>query len=257
MARSLEIFDLSGQVALVTGGTRGIGLAIAEGLASAGAMTVIAATGEEQGIKAAQNLNDKGLESRFIRADVTQRDAVEKLVSTVTDRFGRIDVLVNSAGTIARSPIEEVTDAEWSRMMDVNLRGVFLCSQITGVEMIRRKRGRIINVSSVVADVLMPHRGVYAVTKAAVSQLTRVMALEWAPHGVNVNAIAPAPTITQHTRKFFEEHPADLQDRIRAIPRGRLGEPKDCVGIAVLLASEASDFITGQTIFVDGGSTLI
>jgi 2-deoxy-D-gluconate 3-dehydrogenase len=257
MGKSLNLFDLAGRVAIITGGSRGIGLAIAEGLASAGATSVITATNEERGVKAAGQLRAKGYKSTFIKADVTRRAEVERMVSETLETFHQVDILVNSAGVIIRNPIEKTTDEEWAAMMDVNVRGVFVCSQVVGIEMIKRKRGRIINVSSIVAQVLMPHRGVYAVTKAAVSQLTRAMALEWAPYHVNVNAIAPAPTITELNKKFFDEHPEDLKERIREVPQGRLGEPKDYVGIAVLLASEASDFITGQTIFVDGGSNLI
>ena len=141
--------------------------------------------------------------------------------------------------------------------MDVNLRGVFLCSQIVGKEMIKRKQGKIINISSNIAQVLQPHRGVYAVSKAGVSHLTKVMALEWAPYHINVNAIAPAPTMTDLNKKYFDEHPEDLKERLRSIPMGRLGDPQDYVGAAIFLASKASDFVTGQTIFVDGGSILI
>jgi NAD(P)-dependent dehydrogenase (short-subunit alcohol dehydrogenase family) len=257
MGNSLNLFDLSGQVAIITGGSRGIGFAIAEGLASAGATAVITATNEEQGVKASGELEAKGYKSTFIKADVTQRDTVQRMVSETLKAFHQIDILVNCAGIIKRRPIEEVSDQEWSTMMDVNLRGVFLCSQVVGIEMIKRKQGKIINISSIVAQVLMAHRGVYAVSKAGVSHLTKAMALEWAPHHINVNAIAPAPTITELNKRFFEEHPEDLKERIRSIPQGRLGDPKDCVGIAILLASKASDFITGQTIFVDGGSNLI
>jgi NAD(P)-dependent dehydrogenase (short-subunit alcohol dehydrogenase family) len=156
-----------------------------------------------------------------------------------------------------RKPIEEITDAEWESIMDVNLRGVFLCSQIVGREMIKRKQGKIVNISSNIAQVLQPGRGIYAVSKAGVSHLTKVMALEWAPYHINVNAIAPAPTMTDLNKKFFDEHPEDLKERLRSIPLGRLGDPGDYVGMAILLASRASDFITGQTIFVDGGSILI
>jgi NAD(P)-dependent dehydrogenase (short-subunit alcohol dehydrogenase family) len=123
--------------------------------------------------------------------------------------------------------------------------------------MIRRRYGKIVNISSNVSQVLQPHRGAYAVTKAGMSHLTRVLGLEWAPHGINVNAIAPAPTITDLNRKFFEDNPKDLEARKRSIPLGRLGTPRDYVGAAIFLASPASDFVTGQTYFVDGGSNLI
>ena len=254
---SLELFDLSGKVAIVTGGSRGIGFAISEGLASARAAIVIADILTKEGEEAAKKIEAKGFKARSIPVDVSKRDSVETLVSQTVKDFGHIDILVNCAGIILRKPIEQVTDEEWNSVMDVNLRGVFLCSQIAGIEMIRRRQGKIINISSNTAQVLQPHRGVYAITKAGVSHLTRVMALEWAPYRINVNAIAPAPTMTDLNRKYFEEHPEDLGERIRSIPLGRLGDPKDYVGMAILLASKASDFITGQTIFVDGGSILI
>lgn len=253
----LDIFDLSGRIALVTGARRGIGFAIAEGLASAGAVSVIADIEPKAGDEAAALIRSKGLSAKSIPVDVTRRDSVEELVSRTIGEFGHIDILFNCAGIILRKPIEEATDEEWNSTMDVNLRGVFLCSQIVGREMIKRKQGKIINISSNISQVLQPDRGVYAVSKAGVSHLTKVMALEWAPHHINVNAIAPAPTMTELNRGYFEEHPEDMKERLRSIPLGRMGDPKDYVGIAVLLASRASDFITGQTIFVDGGSILI
>jgi NAD(P)-dependent dehydrogenase (short-subunit alcohol dehydrogenase family) len=253
----VELFSLSGKVAIVTGGDRGIGFAIAEGLASAGATVVIANRLANSGEESAKKIEAKGLKARSISVDVTQRDSVQNLVFQTIREFGQIDILVNSAGIIVRKPIEEVGDEEWESLMDVNLRGVFFCSQIVGIEMIKRREGKIINISSVVAQVLQPHRGAYAITKAGVSHLTKVMALEWAPHHIHVNAIAPAPTLTNINRQYFEQHPEDLKERLRSIPLGRLGTPEDCVGVAILLASGASDFITGQTIFVDGGSILI
>ena len=253
----MEIFDLSGRVALITGGSRGIGFAIAEGLASAGAAVVISNRTAAEGEEAAAKLRRKNLKAEAIPVDVSRRGSVEALVSAVLKKFQKIDILVNSAAVILRKPIEDITDEEWNSLLDVNLRGVFLCCQVVGREMIKRKHGKIINISSNVAQVLQPGRGVYAVTKAGVSHLTKVLAFEWAPHHINVNAIAPGPTITELNRKFFEEHPEDLQARIQSMPLGRMGQPADHVGVAVLLASPASDFITGQTIFVDGGSILI
>lgn len=254
---SLDIFDLSGRIAVVTGGSRGIGFEIAHGLASAGATSVVADIVADRGEEAAEAIRKNGLRAKSIPVDVTNRDSVRHMVSQVVKEFNQIDILVNSAGIIIRKPIEEVTDEEWDSLMDVNLRGVFLCSQVVGIEMMKRKQGKIINISSNIAQVLQPHRGVYAITKAGVSHLTKVMALEWAPHHINVNAIAPAPTMTDLNKKYFDEHPEDLKERIRSIPLGRLGDPKDYVGVAILLASKASDFITGQTIFVDGGSNLV
>jgi NAD(P)-dependent dehydrogenase (short-subunit alcohol dehydrogenase family) len=257
MESSLDLFDLSGRVAIVTGGVGGLGLPIAEGLASAGAISVIADILSEQGEKAAESIRAEGLKAKSIPVDVAKRGSVQQMVSETLKAFSRVDILVNCAGIIIRTPIEEVTDEEWNAIVDVNLRGVFLCSQIVGIEMIKRRAGKIINISSNSVQAIQPHRGVYSTTKAGVSHLTKVMALEWAPYHINVNAIAPATTVTDLSRQFFEDHPEDLQERLRSIPLGRLGDPKDYVGMAILLASKASDFITGQTIFVDGGSILI
>jgi NAD(P)-dependent dehydrogenase (short-subunit alcohol dehydrogenase family) len=253
----MDLFDLSDRVAIITGGSRGIGLAIAEGLASAGAISIIANRTAKQGEEAAEMLRQKNLKAHSLTVDVSQRGSVQNMVSAILERFHRIDILVNSAAVILRKPIEDITDLEWDSLLDVNLRGVFLCCQVVGREMIKRKRGKIINLSSNISQVLQPGRGVYAVTKAGVSHLTRVLAFEWAPHHINVNAIAPGPTLTDLNRKYFAEHPEDLQARIQSMPLGRMGQPSDHVGVAVLLASAASDFITGQTIFVDGGSILI
>jgi len=257
MKRLIELFDLSGRVAIVTGGCRGIGFSIAQGLASAGAIIVIADILAEKGDEAAESIRSKGFRAKFIGVDVTKRTSVQNLVSKTLEEFHHIDILVNCAGVIVRKPIDEITDKEWDWMMDVNLRGTFLCSQIVGSEMIKRKYGKIINISSNVAQTLQPHRGIYAVTKAGISHLTKAFALDWAPHHINVNAIAPGTTATDLNKKYFEEHPEDYQERVRTHPLGRLGVPEDYVGVAILLASRASDFMTGQTIFVDGGSTLI
>jgi NAD(P)-dependent dehydrogenase (short-subunit alcohol dehydrogenase family) len=257
MMGALELFDVAGKVAVVTGGSGGIGFAISGGLASAGAAVVIADILGDQARQAAETVRARGGKASAVPVDVTKRESVQQMVSAALAEFEKIDVLVNCAGILHRRPIEEVPDEEWDAMMNVNLRGIFLCCQLVGREMIGRRQGKIVNISSNIVQPLQPHRGVYAVTKAGVSQLTRVFALEWARYHVNVNAIAPAPTLTDLNRKYFEEHPEDLRLRIESIPLGRMGDPQDYVGPAVFLASRASDFITGQTYFVDGGSNLI
>ncbi len=251
------LFDLKDKVAVVAGGSRGIGLAIAEGLASVGAKVIIANSTPEDGERAAARLRGQGHEARAIPVDLRRAASISSLIAKSIEAFARVDILVNSVGVIRRGPIEAVTEDDWDTMMGVNLRGAFLLCQAAGRHMIERRQGKIINVSSNVSQVLQPHRGAYAVTKAGLSHLTRVLALEWAPHRINVNAIAPAPTITDLNRKFFEDHPDDLRARLQSIPLGRMGTPEDYVGAAIFLASRASDFVTGQTFFVDGGSNLI
>lgn len=253
----MDLFDLSGRTAIIIGGSRGIGLAIAEGLASCGATCVIAGRDLGRAEAAAEGMRRKNFNARAISVEVSDRKSVENLAVQTIQKFRQIDILVNSAAMILRKPIEEVTDAEWNAILATNLTGIFISCQVVGREMIKRRKGKIINISSNVAQVLQPGRGAYAVTKAAVSHLTRVLAFEWAPYNINVNAVAPGPTLTEFNQKYFDEHPQDLKARIQSMPLGRMGQPRDHVGAAVLLASSASDFITGQTIFVDGGSILI
>jgi NAD(P)-dependent dehydrogenase (short-subunit alcohol dehydrogenase family) len=253
----MSLFDLSDRTAIVTGGNRGIGFAIAEGLARQGARVVIANRNEEGGLAAAQRLLDQGLRAEAVTADVSLGASVAHLVDSVLQRHGRIDILVNSAAVITRKPVEEFTEEEWDRIMNTNLRGAFLCCRDVGRHMIERRKGKIINISSNVSQVVQPLRSVYCVSKAGLSHLTRALGLEWAPYGVNVNAIGPGPTITELNQKYFEENPRDLQARIDSIPMGRMGKPGDHVGAALFLASEASDYMTGQTLIVDGGTNLL
>jgi NAD(P)-dependent dehydrogenase (short-subunit alcohol dehydrogenase family) len=252
----MEPFNLTGKIAIVTGGNRGIGFAVARGLSSAGAAVVIANRSAEEGQKAAAKLEQEGLQARALQADVVSRSSIAGLVACVLGTFDRIDILVNSAGVIERGPVEDFTEAQWDRIMDINLKGLFFCCQAVGREMIKRRKGKIINISSNVCDVVQPGRAVYAASKAGVSHLTRGLALEWAPYNINVNAIGPGPTLTELNQKFFEDNPKDLKARIDSIPLGRLGKPTDHAGAAVFLASDASEFITGQTLLIDGGSNL-
>lgn len=252
----MEFFDLSGKVAIVTGGNRGIGFAIAKGLATAGAKVVIANRTAAEGQNAADSLKTEGFQAKAVQTDVSDKSSVSNLVSNVVDEFNQIDILVNSAGVIQRGPVEDFTEEQWDHIMNINLRGLFFCCQLVGKEMIKREKGKIINISSNVSEVIQSLRVVYAVSKAGVSHLTRGLALEWAKYKINVNAIGPGPTITELNKQYFEENPADLQERIDSIPMARVGAPFDHVGAAIFLASDASDYVTGQTLLVDGGSTI-
>ena len=252
----MKIFDLSGKVAIVTGGNQGIGFGIAKGLASAGATVVIANRRVAEGQKAAESLKREGLNAVAISTDVSSKSSVAALVSKVISDFKRIDILVNNAAVIVRKPIEDFTEEEWDHIMNTNLRGLFLCCQLVGREMIKNKKGKIINISSVLSQIVQSGRGVYATAKAGVSHLTRVLALEWGKYNINVNAIGPGLTITLLNQKYFQENPEDLKKITESIPLGREAYPQDYAGAAVFLASDASDYVTGQTLLVDGGMTI-
>lgn len=252
----MKIFDLSEKIAIVTGGNRGIGFGIAKGLANAGATVVIANRRTAEGQKAAETLKKEGLNAVAIATDVSNKSSVASLVSKVVSDFGRIDILVNNAGVIVRKPAEEITEEEWDYIMNTNLRGLFFCCQLVGKEMMRSKKGKIVNISSVIAQVVQPRRSVYAVSKAGVSHLTRALALEWGKYNINVNAIGPGVTLTELNRKYFEEHPQELKEFANSTPKGRVAYPEDYVGAAIFLASDASDYVTGQTLLVDGGMTI-
>lgn len=252
----MNLYDISGRIAIVTGGGQGIGFEIAKGLASAGATVIISDQRTAEGQKAAKSLKEVGLSTVAIPVDVTSMSSVAALVSKVINNFGKIDILVNNAGTTVRKAAEDVTEEDWDHVVNTNLKGLFFCCQFVGREMIQRGRGRIINVSSLRAQKMGPNRSVYAISKAGVSNLTKALAYEWGKYNVTVNAIAPATTITDINRKYFEDRPDELAEIVKSIPIGRAGRPSDYIGAVIFLASDASDFVTGQTLFVDGGTTI-
>jgi NAD(P)-dependent dehydrogenase (short-subunit alcohol dehydrogenase family) len=252
----MNIFDLTGEVAIVTGGNQGIGLAISKGLAQAGATVVIADIVGDKALKVAESLKGEGLKASAIQVDVTKLPSLTSLVSKVMAEYGKIDVLVNSAGVILRKQAEEVLEEEWDFVMGVNLKGLFFCCQQVGKEMIKKRKGKIINISSDVSQIARGGISTYSISKAGVSQLTRALAVEWGKYNVHVNAIAPGTTLTEMTRSFLEKNPDVLEERKKANPMGRLAEPSDHVGVVIFLASSASDFVNGQTYHVDGGATI-
>ncbi|HEV8673007.1 MAG TPA: SDR family NAD(P)-dependent oxidoreductase [Methylomirabilota bacterium] len=236
--------DLTGRVALVMGGTRGIGEAIVRRLLDAGADVVtVARTTEET----------PGRRPVVLKGDVGVKADVDRVVATTLDRFGTVDILVNCAGVIRRKPVSETTEADWDYMVDVNLKGVLLACQAVGPAMRRTGRGRIVNITSIGADLALMNRGVYCATKAGVGQLTRCLALEWGPHGITVNAVGPGITETPLTRGYLEADPGRRQTMIDKIPLRRLGRPDDMAGAVLFLASDLAAYITGQTLYVDGG----
>ena len=253
----MNMFDLSGRIAIVTGGNQGIGFGIAQGLAGAGATVVIANRRAAEGQKAAELLRKEGFNAVAIPTDVSKKASTAAMVDAVMKQFQKIDILVNNAGVIIRKPLEDVEENEWDTIHNTNLRGLFFCSQLVGREMIKQKKGKIINISSIVSQIAQSGRGVYAAAKGGVSQLTRSLALEWSKYNINVNAIGPGVTITPLNEKYFRDNPDDLKKLVVGIPIGREAYPRDYAGTAVFLASDASDYMTGQTLLVDGGTTIV
>lgn len=252
-----ELFDLGGKVAIVTGAGAGLGALFAEALAEAGAAVVAADRRLRQAEATVARLAAMGAESHAIEADVTDELAVTTMVRQTIERFGRVDILVNNAGIAAIGPPEDASLEEWQRVVDVNLTGVFLCAREAARVMIAaRTEGRIINIASILGAVASQPGSAtaYAATKGAVINLTRDLAVHWAPHGIRVNAIGPAYFPSEMTQGIFAE-PTILAAIEQRTPLGRAGRLEELKGPVVFLASDASSYVTGQTLFVDGGWT--
>jgi NAD(P)-dependent dehydrogenase (short-subunit alcohol dehydrogenase family) len=254
---ALNMFSLAGKIAIVTGSTRGIGRAIAEAFAGAGATVVVTGRSPDLAERVAAEVAHGGGMSMAVAADISNSADVERLIRTTVERFGRVDILVNNA---AVSPFfkkaESVTEDEWNEVIQVNLTGTFLCAQAAGRVMIEQKSGRIINISSVGGQVALPRLVAYCAAKGGIEQLTRVLAVEWAQHNVLVNAIAPGYVETDLTRGL-RENPKLQETIVRRTPLGRLAKVEEIVGAAIYLASDAASYVTGQTLYVDGGWTAI
>ncbi len=249
----LDGFKLTDQVAIVTGAGSGIGLAIAAGLAEAGANVVVAGRNKDKLDRAAAKLAATGRRVLPVSVDMGVPESIQELVKRATAEFGRVDILVNNAGTIKRAPSEEVSLADWEEVIRVNLTGPFLLSQAVARVMIAQNiKGRIINTSSLIAV----HGGKtvpsYAASKGGLTQATKAMANDWARYGIRVNAIGPGWVRTELTQAV-QNNPERYKEISARIPLGRWAEPEDMAGAAVFLASDASRYITGQVIFVDGG----
>lgn len=251
-----KLFDLRERVAIVTGGSRGLGAEFAEGLAEAGASVMLCARRDEWLLPGVEALRGRGFAAHAMRCDVANPADVQAVVDATVERFGRIDILVNNAGVSWGERPEAMALVQWQRVIDVNLTGAFLCSQAAGREMLKRGYGRIINIASIAGlqgNVNGPYYAGYAASKAGVMALTRELATSWGRHGIRVNAIAPG---------FFPSRMSDAAIRLveeglkKTTPLGRVGQPGELKGVVVFLASDASNYITGQTIVVDGGGTI-
>ncbi len=251
----LDRFRLEGKVALVTGGTKGLGRAMAEALASAGASVAVTGRTAETAEAAARELAEaEGGKTLGIGADVAKSAEVTAMVARVLDTFGRLDILVNNAGINIRRPIEKLDEAEWDQVIATNLTGPWLCCRAAAAPMKAQKWGRVINVSSTLGSVGLADRTPYCSSNGGLTLMTRTLALEWAKDGINVNALCPGPFATEINRPLLDN--PELSAAMTAkVPQGRWADPIELGPVAVFLASEASSFVTGATILVDGGYT--
>ena len=250
----LEMFDLTGKIAMVTGSTRGLGEVEAIALAKAGADVAVCGRVESDLTRVSGAIKDMGRNSEGFFMEVTSKESIDESVNKILDHFGRIDILVNNTGTNHRVPVLEYPEDKWDLVISTNLKSYYLVAQAVVPQMIERNSGKVINISSIAGQLGIINQLAYASAKGGVNQMTRVMAVEWAKNAINVNAIAPNYFETEMVKQIFND-PERLKFIKERTPMGRWGKLPEFEGIVIFLASAASDFITGQVICIDGGWT--
>jgi len=249
---SSNLLSLEGKTAVVIGGTSGIGRALSLGLAEAGADVIATARRQQQVDETATEIEARGRETLRLASDVCDRASLEGLLAGTLDKFGKIDILINCAGRIKRTPTLTMPEEEWTAILDTNLTGTLRSCQVFGRHMLERGYGRIVNIASLNSFVALSEVAAYAASKAGVASLTRSLAVEWSKKGVTVNAIAPGVFRTELNAQLLDSTPRG-QELLMRTPMGRFGRTEELVGAAVFLASDAASFVTGQTLVVDGG----
>jgi NAD(P)-dependent dehydrogenase (short-subunit alcohol dehydrogenase family) len=247
-----QLFSLEGKVAVVTGGTSGIGRALSLGLADAGADVIATARRKEQVDDTANEIEARGRQTLRMASDVGDRGTLETLLAAVLERFNKVDILVNCAGMIKRTPTLDLPEAEWTNILNTNLTGTLRACQVFGRHMLERGYGRIINIASLNSFVALSEVAAYAASKAGVASLTRSLAVEWSKKGVTVNAVAPGVFRTDLNAQLLDSTPRG-QELLMRTPMGRFGKTEELVGAVVYLASDSASFVTGQILVVDGG----
>jgi NAD(P)-dependent dehydrogenase (short-subunit alcohol dehydrogenase family) len=249
---SKNFFSLAGKIAVVTGGTSGIGRAMAIGLAEAGADVIATGRRQQQVEEAATEIEARGRKSLRQAADVGNRASLEKLLAATLEEFGKVDILVNCAGIIKRTPTLDLGEEEWANILNTNLTGTLRACQIFGRHMIERGYGRIVNIASLNSFVALTEVAAYAASKAGVASLTRSLAVEWSKKGVTVNAIAPGVFRTDINAKLLDSTSRG-QELLMRTPMGRFGKTEELIGAAIYLSSDSASFVTGEVLVVDGG----
>jgi len=256
----LDLFKLDGKVAYVTGGGSGLGEAMAYALAQAGSKVAVVDVNLDNAKKVAETISNSGGKAIAIKCDVTKATEIEGMINTIISNFGKLDIAVNNAGICISGPLEEVTEADWKRVIDVDLNAVFLCAQAAGKQMIKQgEGGSIVNTASMSGTII--NRGYafasYCAAKAGVKHFTKAVAVDWAKYKIRCNSISPGYMRTPMTSRSWKEYPEIFRENmLNTTPIGRVGEPEDLGGAVVYLASEASSFMTGHDLIIDGGHSV-